>query len=87
MKLTKLYWNCKCTKNYIHSKKELKCLVCNALQEDQPNSPINEVIVLLKKEHKSLNRQIESTSFGKYTLIRLIEIEKELKILSNKKGD
>ncbi len=44
IELTTEYWDCECEKNYIHLRSEESCPVCQALQEDQPNSHVSEVL-------------------------------------------
>jgi hypothetical protein len=43
-KTTLEYWDCECEQGYIHPKTESKCVVCEALQEHQPDSIIREVL-------------------------------------------
>lgn len=44
IELTDEYWDCECEKDYIHLHSEESCPVCKALQEDQPNSRVSEVL-------------------------------------------
>lgn len=41
------YWDCECTVKYIHPKSIIKCNICEATQEDQPDSHANEVAKVL----------------------------------------
>ena len=50
------YWDCECKENYIHDKAQAKCLLCGALQEDQPNSRANEVEEFFKQEPPSITK-------------------------------
>jgi hypothetical protein len=43
-KTTLEYWDCECEQGYIHPKTETKCAACGALQEDQPDSIIRDVL-------------------------------------------
>ena len=40
---TPQFWDCECTKLYIHPKSVTECLLCSARAEDQPDSRITEV--------------------------------------------
>lgn len=41
------YWDCECVENYIHLKSDtLYCSFCNAKEEDQPDSRVNEIAQL-----------------------------------------
>ena len=41
------YWDCNCDENYIHFKSELQsCVICGAIQTEQPDSMQNEIDVL-----------------------------------------
>ena len=54
--LTDEYWDCECKKNYIHSKSQTSCPVCQAEADDQPDSHLNEVIAFgfhVKMERKN----------------------------------
>ena len=44
IELTDEYWDCECEKNYIHPCLEEFCQICDARQEDQPNSRVSEVL-------------------------------------------
>lgn len=38
------YWDCRCERNYIHLKTEMKkCTFCGAREEDMPDSMITEI--------------------------------------------
>lgn len=37
------YWDCECEHNYIHSKREKECLICGAIENEQPDSRQNEI--------------------------------------------
>ena len=41
------YWDCECEKNYIRPKSKPKCDICNACEDDQPDSRANEVAAAL----------------------------------------
>ena len=41
---TPLYWDCECEHGFIHSHKQVKCDICGARRDEQPDSRINEVI-------------------------------------------
>lgn len=45
--LTDLFWDCECPENYIHPAFEDECSQCGALQENQPDSRMSEVIDML----------------------------------------
>lgn len=45
---TDLFWDCECERNYIHSKTVYGCINCGAMQEDQPDSMVEEVIQTLQ---------------------------------------
>ena len=39
------YWDCECEHNFVHKRSELaECVECGALEDDQPDSRVNEVI-------------------------------------------
>lgn len=44
VKTTEKYWDCECEKNFIHPKTQSRCDICGALEEEQPDSRINEVL-------------------------------------------
>lgn len=43
---TEGYWDCNCDEDFIHSKKETSCNKCGAKSNDQPDSRINEVVIM-----------------------------------------
>ena len=43
------YWDCECEHNYIHYKTQPTCEICDSEKDDQLESIINEVIILLKE--------------------------------------
>ena len=54
------HWDCECTKNYIHKKKEeLTCAICGAREEEMPDSrekEINELVERLKELDEEFER-------------------------------
>lgn len=40
---TEEYWDCECKTDYIHAAEIAICPVCGSMQEDQPNSRVNEI--------------------------------------------
>jgi len=46
VRTTEKYWDCECEHNFIHPKTQSKCSICGALAEEQPDSRINEVLML-----------------------------------------
>lgn len=44
IKATEKYWDCECDNNFIHPKIQIKCNICGAIAEEQPDSRINEVL-------------------------------------------
>jgi len=46
VKTTEKYWDCECKDNFIHPKAQVKCNVCGAFVEEQPDSRVNEVAML-----------------------------------------
>jgi hypothetical protein len=44
IELTNEYWDCECEKNFIHSRLEDSCAICQAERENQPDSRVNEVL-------------------------------------------
>lgn len=44
IELTNEYWDCECEKEYIHLRSEESCQKCKALQEDQPDSRVSELL-------------------------------------------
>ena len=46
------YWDCECTKNFIHPKTDKRCLRCDAEHEDCPDSRLEEVVCMLAQEAK-----------------------------------
>lgn len=42
--LTDQYWDCECQDNYIHPRSVKVCKICQAQQDDQPNSRVTEVL-------------------------------------------
>jgi hypothetical protein len=40
------FWDCNCTKNYIHKKPKNYCSKCGAIQEDCPDSRATEVEIM-----------------------------------------
>jgi hypothetical protein len=41
---TDKYWDCECLANFIHPKSQKKCDKCGAVEEEQPDSRVNEVL-------------------------------------------
>jgi hypothetical protein len=41
---TEKYWDCECKDNFIHPKIQPRCYICGAIEEEQPDSRINEVL-------------------------------------------
>ena len=77
VKTTEKYWDCECEHDYIHPKNELNCPICHTLKNEQPDSHINEVIEMLNKEYRDLEKQID-ICFGRYELIKMLNIENEI---------
>lgn len=47
---TPFYWDCECPKDYIHPKGTVfQCSVCGAIQADQPDSRLNEVLDMVER--------------------------------------
>jgi hypothetical protein len=51
------YWDCECSDDYIHSKKEGYCILCGAIREDQPDSHISELYDMHYKNIKERHEQ------------------------------
>ena len=50
------YWDCECDENYIHKKTDtIKCNQCGTVEEDQPDSRIREVLIMLVQDSVSHN--------------------------------
>jgi hypothetical protein len=47
------YWDCNCTKNYIHKKPKNYCHKCGSIQADCPDSRIDEVSLLYNSKEDS----------------------------------
>lgn len=45
VRTTEKYWDCECKYNFIHPKTQSRCNICGALEEEQPDSRINEVLM------------------------------------------
>ena len=45
------YWDCECRDNFIHNIKEEKCPICEATQEESPNSRDGEVGELIRRSN------------------------------------
>lgn len=45
VKTTEKCWDCECKDNFIHPKAQVKCNICGAVAEEQPDSMINEVVM------------------------------------------
>ena len=43
---TEKYWDCECERDFIHPKTQSKCNICGVLAEEQPDSRVNEVLML-----------------------------------------
>ena len=48
------FWDCECTKNYIHPYWDESCPICGVLAEDMPESRVDEVkeYLLTKKKEE-----------------------------------
>ena len=42
---TEKYWDCNCLKNFIHPKSQKMCYECGAIEEEQPDSRVSEVLI------------------------------------------
>ena len=42
------FWDCNCDDDHIHRKIEPECLVCHAVRDDQPDSLLDEILVLFE---------------------------------------
>ncbi len=58
------YWDCECEVRYIHNKKEEKCEKCGAIREEQPDSRLNEVMLLKFSKTKLIDMIMEMRSCG-----------------------
>lgn len=54
--LTTNYWDCECDDNYIHSTNEERCLKCDTLKEDGPDSHAFEVLRNMYGLGKTIDR-------------------------------
>ena len=45
IKTTEKYWDCECNNNFIHPKTQIRCDICGAMAEEQPDSMVNEVLM------------------------------------------
>jgi len=45
---TENYWDCECRHNYIHPAAVTECVICKAVREEQPDSMISEVRVMIE---------------------------------------
>ena len=50
IKTTDDYWDCECNEDYIHPKSQETCLKCGCVSDEQPDSLVNEVNLMLKKK-------------------------------------
>jgi hypothetical protein len=41
---TEKYWDCECLNDFIHPKSQKKCGKCGVVEEEQPDSRVNEVL-------------------------------------------
>ena len=56
-KTNPLFWDCECESNYIHSHLIMKCLKCEALQEDQPDSIQSEIDSLDEEQKLRIQKE------------------------------
>ncbi len=53
------YWDCDCENNYIHPIEQNECVVCEALEDEQPNSRTDEVFAMSLKNFPDTNKENE----------------------------
>lgn len=46
---TPLFWDCECKENFIHPNTDFMCLECMCVQDEQPESRVEEVIRYINK--------------------------------------
>ena len=51
---TPLFWDCECDCDYIHPSSEFQCFSCGAVQEESPDSRVNEVFLYADDLSKTL---------------------------------
>jgi len=66
IKLSKNFWDCECDENFIHPKNQNTCPECGAVQEDQPDSRVDEV---LKDRRFQVMKSYVVKAITKYDLV------------------
>ena len=66
IKLCNNFWDCECDKNFIHSKNQDTCPECGAVQEEQPDSRVDEV---LKDNRFQVMKSYVVKAITKYDLV------------------